>query len=105
MISLYEASYLAYEGEHLLGEAKDFTLEHLIKLRLDNEDKLISEYVHYILELPLRYRLPRLEARHYIETHPNWEDTKNIPAWLELAKIDFNMTQLTYQEDLHEMSR
>uniref|UniRef100_A0A803LEL6 Uncharacterized protein n=1 Tax=Chenopodium quinoa TaxID=63459 RepID=A0A803LEL6_CHEQI len=51
--------------------------------------------------LPLRCRMPKLEARHYIETHPNDDET----ALLELAMLDYNMAQLTHQQDLQELAR
>ncbi|KMT14789.1 hypothetical protein BVRB_4g075540 [Beta vulgaris subsp. vulgaris] len=105
MISLYEASYVAYEEEHLLEEAKAFTSKHLAHLCL-NEHKLIANQVNRTLDLPLRYRMPRLEARHYIEASSTKNDSNTkVVALCELAKLDFNMTQLIYQEDLQDMTR
>ncbi|XP_021732097.1 tricyclene synthase EBOS, chloroplastic-like [Chenopodium quinoa] len=103
MKSLYEASHLGFEGEHLSDEAKAFTKEHLTN-RYKLEDKQTiddDDDVNHTLGLPLRCRMPKLEARHYIETHPNDDET----ALLELAMLDYNMAQLTHQQDLQELAR
>uniref|UniRef100_A0A803LNA9 Uncharacterized protein n=2 Tax=Chenopodium quinoa TaxID=63459 RepID=A0A803LNA9_CHEQI len=105
MISLYEASYFGFEGEHLLVKAKAFTKEYLLSNNNNHskqEDKLIvDDDVNHTLGLALRYRMPKLEARLYIETHPKDVET----ALLQLAMLDFNRAQLMYQQDLHELAR
>lgn len=92
---MYEASYLAFEGEHILNEAKAFTIEHLANNYMN----------HTLANLPLRYQMPKLEARHHVETYPQGEVTRDVTSLLELAMLNFNNTQLMYQEDLHDMAR
>uniref|UniRef100_A0A803LNA8 Uncharacterized protein n=1 Tax=Chenopodium quinoa TaxID=63459 RepID=A0A803LNA8_CHEQI len=102
MKSLYEASHLGFEGEHLLDEAKVFTKEHLINsYKLEDKMIVVNDDVNYTLELPLRYRMPKLEARNYVEIHPKDDET----ALLELAVLDFNRAQLMHQQDLQELAR
>ncbi|MED6186733.1 hypothetical protein PIB30_069559, partial [Stylosanthes scabra] len=107
MLSLYEASFLGYEGETILDEAKSFTTFHLKNLIINNNDEnddlLLLEQVKHALELPLHRRIQRLEARWYIEAYEKRKDANRI--LLEAAKLDFNVVQSTLQEDLLEISR
>ncbi|GMI79755.1 terpene synthase 03 [Hibiscus trionum] len=104
MLSLYEASHLAFEGDDLMEEALTFSRMHLMDLQGDqNSEKGLFEQVTHAIELPLHRRMLRLEARWYIEAY-NQKATAN-PTLLELAKLDFNMVQSTLQEDLKEMTR
>ena len=109
MLSLYEASHLAFEGENLLDEARAFTRTHLnnlIKNRDDHRDVISCEYiaqqVNHALELPLHQRMSRLEARSYTEAYSKKPDAN--PVLHELAKWDFNMVQSTYKNDLKHVS-
>ncbi|KAF8391448.1 hypothetical protein HHK36_023753 [Tetracentron sinense] len=102
MLSLYEASYLAFEGENLLDEAKAFTSTHLKRLK-GNIDPTLAEQVTHALELPLHWRMARLEVRWYIEAYERRKDTNHV--LLELAKLDFNVVQSTHQRDLKDLSR
>ncbi|KAK6241592.1 hypothetical protein SCA6_006981 [Theobroma cacao] len=102
MLSLYEASQLAFEGEDIMEEAFTFTRMHLKDLQC-NQDKYLSEQVSRALELPLHRRVRRLEARWHIEAYS--EKVGANHTLLELAKLDFNMVQSTLQKDLQDMSR
>ncbi|KAJ0052968.1 hypothetical protein Pint_02108 [Pistacia integerrima] len=102
LLSLYEASYLAFEGEKLLDEARTFSITHLTQLKRDT-DPTISDLVTHALELPLHHRMQRLEARWYIEVY-----SKKINAnysLLEFAQLDFNRVQAIYKTNLKNMSR
>lgn len=100
LLSLYEASHLAFEGEDLLDEAKEFTRMHLKNL---DANHILAEQVNHALELPLHHRMLKLEARWSIEAYSKRFDANQ--ALLELAKLDFNMVQSTLQRDLKDMSR
>jgi isoprene synthase len=102
MLSLYEASYLAFEGETLLDEAMAFTMMHLNDLKGDVSQSM-AEQVSHALEVPLHHRMLRLEARWYIEAYSKREDA--ISLLLELAKLDFNIVQSVFQRELQDMSR
>ncbi|RWR93218.1 Alpha-terpineol synthase, chloroplastic [Cinnamomum micranthum f. kanehirae] len=65
LLSLYEASYLAFPGETIMDEAKTFSRRHLNNLKGKIEPRL-GEQVDHALELPIHYRMLRLEARWYI---------------------------------------
>lgn len=87
-----------------MDEAKDFSIKHL-KERLQNKEMnpdLVTLVAH-ALELPLRWRVQRIEARWYIDVYER-RLNKN-PQVLEIAKLDFNLVQAIYQEDLKYTAR
>lgn len=106
LVSLYEASFLMVEGESILEEARDFAtkcLEEYINEEKIDENDPISLLVSHALELPLQWRMLRLESRWFIDLYERMEDMN--PCLLELAKLDFNIVQSTHQEDLKYASR
>ncbi|XP_020590464.1 alpha-terpineol synthase, chloroplastic-like [Phalaenopsis equestris] len=85
MLSLYEASYLAIEGEEELYESGKLAKEQLRYIDSYLISPQLAENINYALEIPLR---------------------ENVnPTLLELAKLDFNMVQSIYKAELQEMSR
>nr|AID55338.1 terpene synthase [Actinidia arguta] len=105
LLYLYEASYFSLEGERILEEARDFTTKNLKKIlkRKDMIDDDLAILVSHALEIPIHWRVQRLEARWFIDMY---ERRPNLsPTLLLLAKLDFNMVQATHQEDLKHMSR
>ncbi|KAL4633133.1 hypothetical protein ACB092_04G099700 [Castanea dentata] len=86
LLSLYEATHLGMHGENILEEARDFRMKNLDSLMkiLDNYS---AKKVKQSLEMPLYWRIPR-----------------NINL-LELAKLDYNLVQSVYQQDLKELER
>ncbi|KAF9610223.1 hypothetical protein IFM89_021416 [Coptis chinensis] len=102
MVRLFEASYLGLEGEDILDEANAFARRHLLDVK-GNADSNLAELVTHALDLPLHHRITRLEARWYIDAYSRRKDVNS--TLLELAKLDYNMIQSTYQKDLIEMSR
>jgi isoprene synthase len=103
ILSLYEASFLSYEGEKILDEAMAFTSFHLRDFGEDKKSNYFSQQVNYALEIPLHRRIQRLEARWFIDSYQKRKDANKI--LLETAKLDFNILQSTLQKDLQEMSR
>ncbi|XP_047957123.1 exo-alpha-bergamotene synthase-like [Salvia hispanica] len=102
LVSLYEASYLSMEGESLMDLAKDFSLNHLTR-RLDQiTEPRLKEQVRHALEVPLHWRLQRLEAKWFIQVYENTFEA-NLTL-VELAKLDYNMVQATYQQELKRLS-
>nr|AAP40638.1 putative monoterpene synthase [Melaleuca alternifolia] len=100
MLSLYEASHLAFEEEDILHKAKTFAIKHLENLNHDIDQDL-QDHVNHELELPLHRRMPLLEARRFIEAYSRRSNVN--PRILELAVMKFNSSQLTLQRDLQDM--
>nr|QYM90046.1 terpene synthase [Phalaenopsis bellina] len=103
LLSLYEASYLAIEGEEELYESGKLAMEHLRYIERHLISPQLAERIHYALEIPLHWRMPRLHTRWFIDSYGRRENAN--PPLLELAKLDFNMVQSIYKAELQEMSR
>ncbi|CAJ1961784.1 unnamed protein product [Sphenostylis stenocarpa] len=103
MLSLYEASYLSFEGESV-WEGNAFSRTCLMNLIKEGIDKEVGEEVRHVLEgLPYHQSFQRLEARWYIDIYNKKEGHDRY--LLELAKLDFNMVQLSCQKELQQLSR
>ena len=94
MLSLYEASFLAMEGEGLLDEARHFAIQHLSEYLKSNGDGIICSMVRHALELPLYWRMPRLEARWFIDLYRRKPEPNLVS--LNLVTLDFNIVQSTH---------
>nr|QOP57502.1 terpene synthase 27a [Tripterygium wilfordii] len=105
LLSLYEASFLGVDGEVILDEAKEFSSKNLRALlgRLESTSIDVAEQVKQSLQIPLFWRMPRVEARNFIDFYQK-KDVKSSTL-LELAKLDFNLVQSTYQQELKELSK
>ncbi|OMO83620.1 hypothetical protein COLO4_22401 [Corchorus olitorius] len=104
LLNLYEASFFSVEGENILEKARDFAAKHLKEyVKQNNKDEYLSMLVDHALELPLHWRVLRLEARWFIDVYERQEN--RIPILLELAKLDFNIVQAVHQDDLRDTSK
>ncbi|KAL5568188.1 hypothetical protein UlMin_024763 [Ulmus minor] len=105
MLSLYEASFHLVKGESFLEEARDFSTKHLQQYISNKEasENEIVVLINHALEIPLHWRMLRLEARWFIDVYEKRKDMN--PTLLELGKLDFNVVQSTHQEDLKHASR
>ncbi|KAJ8749220.1 hypothetical protein K2173_018694 [Erythroxylum novogranatense] len=102
MLSLYEASHFAFEGEIIMDEAKAFAKLHL-KDHIQNTRECQAEQAKHALELPSIRRAQRLDAPWSIEAYSRSEDANQV--LLQLAAIDFNMVQSILQGDIRDVSR
>ncbi|XP_020694161.2 terpene synthase 10-like [Dendrobium catenatum] len=102
MLSLYEASYLAVEGEEELEKAGKLAMDHLKCIDRSLFTQQFIEEIDHALELPLHWRMSRLHTRWFIDAYGRRENFN--PTLLELAKLDFNMVQGIYKVELQELS-
>ena len=108
MLCLYEASYHCIEGESILLEARDLARKHLQEYvdrqkQVQDRSNDLCTLVNHALEIPLHWRVPRLETRWFIDSYESSGDYN--PILLEFAKLDFNMVQSLHQEDLKDVFR
>ncbi|CAI0420812.1 unnamed protein product, partial [Linum tenue] len=107
LLSLYEACFLAIPGEDILDQALAFATQHLGSGNKIMNPNLVEE-VRFALLRPIRKRLPRLEARRYIDTF-NMDDhqssKENSASLLRFAQLDFNIVQRLHQEELREIQQ
>ncbi|XP_078160848.1 monoterpene synthase 7, chloroplastic-like [Carex rostrata] len=105
ILSLYQASFLAKEGEEALEMARHFTTKHLttyLESSKHNNSRL-KEHVSYALDIPLNWRIERLHSRWFIEQYKIDEQIR--PALWELAVLDFNILQTLYKKELKQVSK
>ncbi|KAK2988038.1 hypothetical protein RJ640_011301 [Escallonia rubra] len=102
VLSLYEASFFGFEGESIIDEAKTFATSQLKDIRGDISPSLARKVSH-ALDMPLHWRLTRVEARWFIDTYEQEEDMN--PTLLQLAKLDYNMVQSVYRSEVSKLVR
>ncbi|TXG47239.1 hypothetical protein EZV62_026533 [Acer yangbiense] len=85
-----------------MEEAWKFTSEHLKNLESHDPESELAMEVKHALELPLYWRIPRLEARWFIDVYERREDVNLI--LLEFAKLNFYIVQGFYQQELKQVS-
>lgn len=109
MVSLYEASFLSIKNEKIMDEAQDFATKHMNDYTNDinsTKDENLVKLVSHALEFPQHWRELRQEARWFIdfyETSAPEEDY--VSGLLFFAKLDYNMVQSIYQDDLKYLSK
>ncbi|XP_019198185.1 PREDICTED: (-)-alpha-terpineol synthase-like [Ipomoea nil] len=102
ILSLYEATYQCMEGESIMEAAQRFCTKNLREIQNMNVI-LDQDLVDHALEMPLYWRMQRFEARWFISVY---EKRHNMnPVLLDFAKLDYNMVQAKYLEELKQMSR
>ncbi|CAI9101362.1 OLC1v1038669C4 [Oldenlandia corymbosa var. corymbosa] len=106
MLQLYEASYFERGNERTLELARKFARKHLKKSLEEKEilDLQLALLVERALELPLHWRVPRVDARWFMDLYDKRVGNKNSYL-VEFAKLDFNLVQATHQNDLKDSSR
>ncbi|CAL1376909.1 unnamed protein product [Linum trigynum] len=114
LLSLYEACFLAIPGEDILDQALAFTTQHLDSYASNHSggnnimNPKLAEEVRFALPRPIRKRLPRLEARRFIDTF-NMDDQSSSHdisgSLLRFAQLDFNIVQRLHQEELREIQQ
>ncbi|KAJ6854520.1 hypothetical protein NC651_039445 [Populus alba x Populus x berolinensis] len=95
MLNLYEASYFLVEGENILEDARDFTTKNLENyVKKCNTTEYLSQLVSHALELPLAWRMLRLEAHWFINLYEtktralSYHGRKGLPIASRLALLD-----------------
>ncbi|XP_020189798.2 beta-sesquiphellandrene synthase-like [Aegilops tauschii subsp. strangulata] len=101
LLSLYSAAHMRTKGEQVLDKAIYFTKKHLLGALVHLESPFVEEVSSALLTPPFR-RVRILEARSYIPCYEK-EATRN-EAILELAKLNFNILQLHFCEELKEVT-
>ncbi|PON41466.1 Squalene/phytoene synthase [Parasponia andersonii] len=108
ILSSYEASFhLKVLWKKLKNSPpnvlKNSSVSRQSKLLDHDDDDDLGLLVSHALELPLHWRMLRLEARWFIDVYEKRQDKNS--TLLEFAKLDLDMVQLTHQKDLKHVSR
>ena len=108
VVQLYEASYLSIRNEEIMDEAQNFTTKHMTDYINDisSKDENLVKLVCHALEFPQHWREPRQEARWFIEFYETSAPAEDyVSSLLSFAKLDYNMVQAIYQDDLKYLSK
>ncbi|CAK9187064.1 unnamed protein product [Ilex paraguariensis] len=101
LLNLYEASFFGLEGEDIIDQAKAFTTTHLKGIIRDIPPSMSRKVVH-ALDMPLHWRLTRVEARWFIDAY---EQEQNMnPPLLLLAKLEYNIVQAIHQKEVSKLA-
>ncbi|XP_066331694.1 alpha-terpineol synthase, chloroplastic-like [Miscanthus floridulus] len=99
VLSLYNAAYLRTNGERILDEVVSFTKRSLESVLTNLQGPLAHE-VKSALEIPFPRRVRIYEAKYYISVHGQANE-----VIMELAKLNSNIMQLQYQQELRIITR
>nr|WHL34566.1 terpene synthase 28_QD [Aquilegia viridiflora var. atropurpurea] len=104
MISLYQASEFAIEGDDILDHANAFVCKNI----RDAIPQLVQDQanvVNNIMKQPYHKTLTRFKVKSYISSRENEQATTYYDVLLqEVAKMDFNIVQTLHQRELREVS-
>ncbi|KAL6856832.1 hypothetical protein ACP4OV_018214 [Aristida adscensionis] len=104
MMALYDAAHLRTHGEEILDSIIAFNknrLQSLIATRDDLGPELAEE-VRFTLETTRFRRVERVEARRFISVYE--KKATRDETLLEFAKLDYNILQLLYCQELKELT-
>ncbi|PHU00656.1 Germacrene C synthase [Capsicum chinense] len=101
ILSLHEASHMSIHEEEILEEALTFTTTHLTSM-VPNLSNSLKVQVTETLIHPIRKTLPWVGASKYINIFEN-SDAHNV-LLLKFEKMDFNMLQKLYQQELNKLT-
>ncbi|RLN41375.1 hypothetical protein C2845_PM01G11240 [Panicum miliaceum] len=102
LLSLYEASHLAFGGDDILDEARVFSTEAL-RERVSLMRPHLRSSADNALAVPLHWAAPRLQARWFIDHCAGNDEVDQ--AMLHFAKLDFNNVQKVHQQELSRITR
>nr|QBA83585.1 terpene synthase family protein [Chrysopogon zizanioides] len=102
LLMLYDAAHLRTHGEEILDNIITFNKSHLQSLLLENLEPELREEVQCTLETPRFRRVKRVEARRYISVYE--KNTTRDATILEFAKLDYNILQAIYCDELKELT-
>ncbi|KAK1381845.1 Germacradienol synthase [Heracleum sosnowskyi] len=101
LLSLYDAAHLRTHGEAVLDEALDFTTYHLKCIMESLDSNSLAKQVKHALEQPLHKGITRMEAKHFILYYE--ENPLRNDVLLKFAKLDFNLLQMLYKQELSQV--
>ncbi|MED6198499.1 hypothetical protein PIB30_066827 [Stylosanthes scabra] len=98
MWSLYEAAQLRVHGEDILEEAHEFTYNRL-KSITNQLSPFLANQINQSLRQPLHKTILRMRTRSYMSFYKEDRSYDKVDL-LSFAKLDFNMLQKWYQNEI-----
>ncbi|KAK6919444.1 Terpene synthase, N-terminal domain [Dillenia turbinata] len=97
-----QSCFFGLEDEKTIDDANVFATKHLKDLNEAKLAPLMARKVNHALDMPLHWRLNRVEARWFIDTYR--EETNKNPPLLEFARLDFSMVQSIHQKEVSKLA-
>nr|WNI01954.1 terpene synthase [Psidium guajava] len=102
LLSLYEASFYGFKGEAIMDEARTYASTCLENLK---ENHIWAKKINHALDMPVHWRPNRLEARRFMDICEEDQCSRLNPVLLDLAKLDFNVVQSIYRDEVSKLAR
>nr|QJA42391.1 terpene synthase TPS20 [Setaria viridis] len=102
LLMLYDAAYMRTHGEEILDDMITFNKSRLQFLMMTNLEPDLAEEVRRTLETPRFRRVERVEARRYISVYE--KKAVQHKTLLVFAKLDYNILQAIYCDELKELT-
>ncbi|KAE8780056.1 beta-sesquiphellandrene synthase-like [Hordeum vulgare] len=102
LLSLYNAAHFRTHGEIILDKVISFTKVSL-ETKLPYLEGSLAHEIQCALEIPLPRKVAIYDAKIYISTYEKEPTTNKLV--LELAKVNFNLMQRQYQQELKSTTR
>lgn len=102
LITLHDAAHLWTHGENILDNIITFNKSRLQSLKETKLEPDVAEEVWFTLQTPRFRRVNRVEARRYITVYE--KKAARDETILEFAKLDYNILQALYCEELKELT-
>lgn len=103
LTTLYDAAHMRVHGEDILDNIIAFNKSRLQSLLMKaNLDPALLEEVRVTLETTRFRRVERVEARRFISVYE--KKAMRDDTILEFAKLDYNILQALYCEELKELT-
>jgi hypothetical protein len=100
---LYDAAHVRVHGEDILDNIIDFNQKRLKSLMTAaNSEPSLLEEVRVTLETTRFRRVERVEARRFISVYE--KKAARDDTILEFAKVDYNIVQVVYSNELKELT-
>uniref|UniRef100_A0A7C9CM66 S-linalool synthase n=1 Tax=Opuntia streptacantha TaxID=393608 RepID=A0A7C9CM66_OPUST len=112
LMNLFEASRIGIQGEDILDEASKFSWE-ILETILKNAEEPEATIIGHTLGNPYLRSSPKLMAKSFLHSFEpslkilhNFKDTNAWTSQLQdLARMDFNIAQVTHQSEINEVHR
>ncbi|CAL5009940.1 unnamed protein product [Urochloa decumbens] len=102
LLMLYDAAHMRTHGEEILEDMITFNKSRLQYLMMKNLEPELAEEVRCTLETPRFRRVERVEARRYISLYK--KKGVQYETLLDFAKLDYNILQAIYCDELKELT-
>ncbi|KAJ1267219.1 hypothetical protein BS78_07G039800 [Paspalum vaginatum] len=105
LMTLYDAAHMRVHGEGILDDIIASTRPRLQALLMETDlEPALADEVRVTLEATRFRRVDRVEARRFISVYEKKPVAERDDTILEFAKLDYNLVQVVYCNELKELT-